>query len=63
MGDRSPKAIRKQASQKKPKVNSADQKRQQDLAAKALLAQGKNKRFGELPDARHISLATLRAGE
>jgi len=44
MGDRSPKAVQKKASQKKPKTNSADQKRQQDLAAKALIAQGhKNK--------------------
>jgi len=44
MGDKSPKSKQKQASQKKPKTNSADQKRQQDLAAKAVLAQGKNKK-------------------
>jgi hypothetical protein len=44
MGDRSPKAMQKQASQKKPNINSADQKRQQDLAAKALIAKGKNKK-------------------
>ncbi len=44
MGDRSPKAVEKKASQKKAKTNSADQKRQQELAAKALMAQGtKNK--------------------
>ena len=43
MGDRSPKAMQKQASLKKAKVNSADQKKQQDLAAKAKLAVGKKK--------------------
>jgi hypothetical protein len=43
MGDRSPKAVQKQASQKKAKTDSADQKKQRDLAAKAQLAQGKKK--------------------
>ena len=43
MGDRSPKAVQKQASQKKAKTDSADQKKQQDLAAKAKLAVGKKK--------------------
>ena len=43
MGDRSPKAVQKQASQKQAKVNTADQKKQQDLAAKAKLAVGKKK--------------------
>jgi hypothetical protein len=41
MGDRSPKAVQKQASQKKAKSDSADQKKQRDLAAKAQLAMGK----------------------
>ena len=43
MGDRSPKAVQKQASQKKAKVNTADQKKQQDLAAKAKAAVGTKK--------------------
>lgn len=43
MGDRSPKAVQKQASQKQAKTNTADQKKQQDLAAKAKLAVGKKK--------------------
>jgi hypothetical protein len=43
MGDRSPKAMQKQASLKKAKTDSADQKKQQDLAAKAKLAVGKKK--------------------
>lgn len=43
MGDRSPKAAQKQASQKKAKIDSASQKKQQDLAAKAKLAMGKKK--------------------
>jgi hypothetical protein len=44
MGDRSPKAVQKQASQKKAKTDSADQKKQRDLAAKAQLALGKKKK-------------------
>jgi hypothetical protein len=44
MGDRSPKAVQKQASQKQAKVNIADQKKKQDLAAKAVLALGKKKK-------------------
>ena len=44
MGDRSPKAVQKQASQKQAKVNTADQKKKQDLAAKAALALGKKKK-------------------
>jgi hypothetical protein len=43
MGDRSPKAVQKQASQKKAKTDSADQKKQRDLAAKAAALQGKKK--------------------
>jgi hypothetical protein len=43
MGDRSPKAVQKQASQKKAKTDSADQKKKQDLAAKAKVAVGKKK--------------------
>jgi len=43
MGDRSPKAVQKQASQKKAKSDSVDQKKQRDLAAKAQLALGKKK--------------------
>jgi hypothetical protein len=43
MGDRSPKAVQKQASQKKAKSDSVSQKKQQDLAAKAKLAVGKKK--------------------
>ena len=43
MGDRSPKAVQKQTSQKKTMTVSADQKKQQDLAAKAKLAVGKKK--------------------
>jgi hypothetical protein len=43
MGDRSPKAVQKQASQKQAKIVSADQKKQQDLAAKAKVLVGKKK--------------------
>ena len=43
MGDRSPKAVKKQANQKQAKTDTADQKKQRDLAAKAQLAQGKKK--------------------
>jgi hypothetical protein len=43
MGDRSPKSVQKQASQKQAKANSADQKKKQDLAAKAKLSMGKKK--------------------
>jgi hypothetical protein len=43
MGDRSPKAVQKQASQKKAKFDSADQKKKQDLAAKAKAILGKKK--------------------
>ena len=43
MGDRSPKALQKQASQTKAKSDSVSQKKQQDLAAKAKLAVGKKK--------------------
>lgn len=41
MGDRSPKSVQKQASQKKAKSDSADQKKRQDVAAKQ--APGKKK--------------------
>ena len=34
MGDRSPKSVQKQASQKKNKSDSADQKKKQDVTAK-----------------------------
>lgn len=34
MGDRSPKSVQKQASQKKAKSDRADQKKKQDVAAK-----------------------------
>jgi hypothetical protein len=44
MGDRSPKSVQKQASQKQAKTNSADLKKKQDLAAKAQLAMGKKKK-------------------
>ncbi|HZK82129.1 MAG TPA: hypothetical protein VFC46_13700 [Humisphaera sp.] len=43
MGDKSPKATQKQASQKQAKTNSADMKKKQDLAAKAKVAVGKKK--------------------
>ena len=43
MGDRSPKSIQKQASQKQSKANDADQKKKNDLAAKAKVAVGKKK--------------------
>ena len=43
MGDKSPKSMQKQASQKKAKTDSADQKKKQDLAAKAKVAMGKKK--------------------
>ena len=43
MGDKSPKAAQKQASQKKAKFDSADQKKKQDLAAKSKAAMGKKK--------------------
>jgi hypothetical protein len=35
MGDKSPKAAQKQASQKQAKANSADQQKKQNIAAKA----------------------------
>ena len=38
MGDRSPKSLQKNASQKKNKVESADQKKKSDLALKAKAA-------------------------
>lgn len=41
MGDKSPKAAQKQASQKKAKVDSAGQKKQQDIAAKKVVAKKK----------------------
>ena len=34
MGDKSPKSVRKQASQKQAKHSAADQKKRQDIAAK-----------------------------
>ncbi len=43
MGDKSPKSVQKQASQKKNKADSADQKKKQDLAAKAKQAVTKKK--------------------
>ena len=43
MGDRSPKSVQKQASQKKAKIDSADLKKKQDLAAKAKVAVTKKK--------------------
>jgi len=43
MGNRSPKAVQKQASKKNAKVVSAAQKKQQDLAAKAKVFVGKKK--------------------
>jgi hypothetical protein len=41
MGDRSPKAAQKQASQKKAKSDSADQKKRQDVAAKQVVGKKK----------------------
>jgi hypothetical protein len=41
MGDKSPKAVNKQASQKKVKANSDQQKRQQALDAKKTVAKKK----------------------
>jgi len=41
MGDNSPKSRQKQASQKQIKSNTADQKKQQDQAAKAKQVGGK----------------------
>lgn len=38
MGDKSPKAAKKQASQKQAKSDSADQKKKQDVAAKQVWA-------------------------
>ena len=43
MGDRSPKAMQKQASLKKAKTDSADQKKKQSVAAKAKPTDGKKK--------------------
>jgi hypothetical protein len=43
MGDRSPKAAQKQASQKQAKNDSADQKKRQAIAAKAKVLPGKKK--------------------
>ena len=43
MGDKSPKSVQKHASQKQAKANTADQKKKQDLAAKAKLSMGKKK--------------------
>jgi len=43
MGDRSPKAVQKQASQKQAKNDSANQKKQQEVAAKAKIQVGKKK--------------------
>jgi len=43
MGDRSPKSMQKQASQKTAKASSADLKRQQQIAAKAKPAVAKKK--------------------
>jgi len=37
MGDRSPKAVQKQASQKKSKTDTADQKKKQAVAAKQVV--------------------------
>jgi hypothetical protein len=34
MGDKSPKSVRKQASQKQAKTNAADQQKRQDIASK-----------------------------
>ena len=34
MGDKSPKSVRRQANQKQAKSSAADQKKQQDIAAK-----------------------------
>jgi hypothetical protein len=41
MGDRSPKSAQKQASQKKAKSDSADQKKRQDVAAKQVAGKKK----------------------
>ena len=41
MGDRSPKAVKKQASQKQSKSDLADQKKKQDVAAKQVWAKKK----------------------
>jgi hypothetical protein len=43
MGDKSPKAAQKHASQKQAKTDTADQKKKQDLAAKSKAAMGKKK--------------------
>jgi hypothetical protein len=43
MGDRSPKALQKQSSQKQAKNDTADQKKRQDVAAKAKVVGGKKK--------------------
>ena len=41
MGDKSPKAAKKQASQKQAKSDRADQKKKQDVAAKQVLLKKK----------------------
>ena len=43
MGDRSPKAVQKQASQKQARNDSADQKKRQEVASKAKEIPGKKK--------------------
>ena len=44
MGDRSPKSMQKTASQNKAKATSADQKKKQDVAAKAKPLAGAKKK-------------------
>ena len=41
MGDKSPKSVQKQASQKKSKADSAAQKKKQDVAAKQVVGKKK----------------------
>ncbi len=41
MGDKSPKAAKKQASQKQVKTDRADQKKKQDVAAKQVVGKKK----------------------
>ena len=41
MGDKSPKSVQKQASQKQAKSNLADQKKKQDVAAKQVAGKKK----------------------
>jgi hypothetical protein len=43
MGDKSPKAAKKQASQKQAKTESVDAKKRQEVAAKAKTVAGKKK--------------------